>query len=394
MIVESATNNSLAQKLSDFKSKLFTGKLSIQGQAGQQWYLYFYLGRVLYASGGTHGVRRWLRSLSIHCFANDAYQPDAFGRLTDISPLNEYEMLTSWEYFLLANWVENQTISREKVICLIQAIITEVIFDINQALNFTCEVVTEEQLHPQLALFDVEQICADGFQHWQRWQQAKLVNVFPDQSPVMVKPEMVQAEISGAAYATLEILLDGKRSLREISAQTRRSVLEVSTSLLPFIVKGGVSLVNIPDFVSPVEQYFNDFNEASAFFQEVLPLIAYIDDSETSCKRMADIFINAGFQFVSVSDSSKAVSTIVAKKPALIMVNSVMAGLNGYEICSYVRKTPRFQQTPIIMITANDGIVERMRSKMVGASDLVSKPINQNAILQLAHKYIATSELS
>jgi two-component system, chemotaxis family, response regulator PixG len=64
MIVESATNNSLAQKLSDFKSKLFTGKLSIQGQAGQQWYLYFYLGRVLYASGGTHGVRR---SMNMKC---------------------------------------------------------------------------------------------------------------------------------------------------------------------------------------------------------------------------------------------------------------------------------------------------------------------------------------
>jgi two-component system, chemotaxis family, response regulator PixG len=173
MITEPVVNNSLSQKLSDFKSALFTGKISIKSQAGQQWYIYFYLGRLLYASGGHHGVRRWLRNLSVHCFAEDDYQPDAFGRLTDISPLNEYEMLTSWEYFLLTDWIKNQKISRDKAISLIQSIITEVIFDINHAINFTCEVVTEEQLHPQLALFDAEQIDRDGIQIWQRWQTAK-----------------------------------------------------------------------------------------------------------------------------------------------------------------------------------------------------------------------------
>jgi two-component system, chemotaxis family, response regulator PixG len=260
MITEPLAHNALFQKLSYFKSILFSGKISVRGQAGQQWYIYFYLGRILYASGGSHGVRRWLRSLSIHCFANDSYQPDTFGRLTDISPLNKYEILTSWEYFLLANWIKDGTISRQSTINLIQAIITEVIFDINQAIDFTCEVVTEEQINPQLALFDINQSDVDGRQSWQGWQAAQLSTIYPDQSPIIIQPEMFQQDISGAAHATLTMLLDGKRSLREIAAQTRRSVLEVSASLLPYIKKGSVGLVDIPDFVSPAEQYFSDFH--------------------------------------------------------------------------------------------------------------------------------------
>jgi two-component system, chemotaxis family, response regulator PixG len=263
MITEPVANKALFQKLSYFKSILFTGKISVRGQVGQQWYLHFYLGRILYASGGSHGVRRWLRSLSIHCFANDSYQPDTFGRLTDISPLNEYEILTSWEYFLLANWIKDCKISRQSTINLIQAIIAEVMFDINQAIDFTCEVVTEEQINPQLALFDVNQIDIDGKQAWQDWQVAQLATISPNQSPTIIQPQIFQQDISEAAYSTLATLLDGKRSLREIAAQTRRSVLEISTSLLPYIKEGSVGVVNIPDFVSPTEQYFKDFHQQS-----------------------------------------------------------------------------------------------------------------------------------
>jgi two-component system, chemotaxis family, response regulator PixG len=394
MIIEPVTNNSLSKKLSDFKSALFTGKLSWRGQAGQQWYIYFYLGRILYASGGNHGVRRWLRSLSIHCFAADTYQPDSFGRLTDISPLNEYEILTSWEYFLLVNWVRNNRISRQNAITLIQAVITEVIFEINQSINSTCEVMAAEQLNPQLALFDTEHIWADGMRAWQSWQAAQLSTISPDQSPIISQPEMIQQDFTGSNYAALATLLDGKRSLREIAAQTRRSVLEVSSSLLPYIQKGGISLVNIPDFVSPAEQYFSDFHQSSIFFQEMLPLIACID-SQLICHQMKEILGGAGFQFLGITDATKAVSTVVAKKPVLIFLDSAMPGINGYEICNYIHKMPRFQQIPIVMLAAHDGMVERMRAKMAGATDVMAKnptasanaAIDPQAVLQLVQKY-------
>lgn len=47
----------------------------------------------------------------------------------------------SWEYFLLVNWTKSQKISRQSTVNFIQASIAEVIFDIFQAVNFTCEVV-------------------------------------------------------------------------------------------------------------------------------------------------------------------------------------------------------------------------------------------------------------
>ncbi len=387
MITASVADSFLSQELSNLKSQLFTGKLSIKGREGQQWYMYFYLGRVLYASGGKHEVRRWLRNLLIHCFASETYQPDTFARLTNISPLNEYEIMMSWEYFLLANWIKNQKISRQNTVNFIQASIAEVIFDIIQAVDFTCEVVKKEQLNPQLALFDVDQIYADGMQAWQSWQTSQLATISPDHSPVMLQPEVLRAKMEPAAYASFELFLDGKRSLREIAAQRRRSVREISASLLPYMKRGEISLIKIPDFVSPAEQYLNDFHLSSSFFQEILPLVACIDNNEVVCDRIADVLVGAGFQFVGIHDSTKAVSTIVTTNPALIFLDLAIFGSNGYEICSEIRKISRFQQTPIVILVANDGMVERMRAKMAGASDLIAKPIDRDVILQIARKY-------
>jgi two-component system, chemotaxis family, response regulator PixG len=80
----------------------------------------------------------------------------------------------------------------------------------------------------------------------------------------------------------------------------------------------------------------------------------------------------------------------------------VISGSIGYEICSGIRKIQRFQQTPIVILAANDGMVERMRAKVAGASDLITKSIasnssvsiDQDLILQIARKYIQVGKPS
>jgi two-component system, chemotaxis family, response regulator PixG len=124
-------------------------------------------------------------------------------------------------------------------------------------------------------------------------------------------------------------------------------------------------------------------------------LVACINNSKVVCDRMADILVGAGFQFVGINDSAKALSKIITTNPTLIFLDLIISGSNGYEICSEIRKIPRFKQTPIVILAANDGMLERMRAKMAGASDLITKSIasnnsgsiDQNLILQIARKY-------
>ena len=61
---------------------------------------------------------------------------------------------------------------------------------------------------------------------------------------------------------------------------------------------------------------------------------------------------------------------------------------NGYEICSRLRKVAAFRDTPIVILTGNDGVIDRVRAKVVGATDFLTKPVESELVLEVAQKYL------
>jgi two-component system, chemotaxis family, response regulator PixG len=82
------------------------------------------------------------------------------------------------------------------------------------------------------------------------------------------------------------------------------------------------------------------------------------------------------------------------QKPDLIFLNLVMPITNGYELCSQIRRVSLFKETPIVILTGNDGIIDRFRVKMAGASDFISKPIEKDKIVSVIYKYLKTHQNS
>ncbi|MEL6500545.1 MAG: response regulator, partial [Cyanobacteria bacterium J06623_1] len=80
------------------------------------------------------------------------------------------------------------------------------------------------------------------------------------------------------------------------------------------------------------------------------------------------------------------------RKPDLIFLDLVMPNTNGYEICSQLRKLSYFKQTPIVILTGNDGIVDRVRAKMVGSTDFLGKPAQPEQVLETIAKYIVSKK--
>jgi two-component system, chemotaxis family, response regulator PixG len=251
-------------QIKSLKSTLFTGRLALVGGKSQRWNLHFYLGRLLYATGGNHATRRWLRQLSLHCIPDRAnpYQSENLRHFMDVSSLNEFEISTCWEYFLLRDSIQQQQLSREKVTALIQDILLEVLFDIQQANALVEEIIPQSQIQPQLAMFDAEQLWTIANRSWRQWKQSRLATVFPDQAAVISRSARLRQEMSPAAYMALATLMDGKRSLREISAQTGRSTIEVASSLLLYVEPGNITLVEVPDLIDPAEHFFNTYSQS------------------------------------------------------------------------------------------------------------------------------------
>jgi chemotaxis family two-component system response regulator PixG len=106
---------------------------------------------------------------------------------------------------------------------------------------------------------------------------------------------------------------------------------------------------------------------------------------------MEELLISAGYQFVGIEDAVRAIGILLSRKPDVIFLDLMMPDINGYELCEQLRKLSCFRETPIVILTSNDGFASRLRSKIVNASDFLSKPLNAEAVLSVIDKYLNQS---
>jgi len=118
------------------------------------------------------------------------------------------------------------------------------------------------------------------------------------------------------------------------------------------------------------------------------PLIIYIDDSPMDSKIMGDILQDAGFRFRNIQESTHALPLLIEHKPQLIFLDLVMPVANGYEICSQVRRVSLFKGIPIVIVTSNNTLADRVHAKVVGASGFLSKPIQREKVLKTVHRLL------
>lgn len=355
------------------KQAQFTGRLLVSGK--QEWTFYLYMGRILYAGGGVHPVRRWQRNLATYC-------PQI--KLDD---LNLPADSSIGEYQVLGLWLKQQQISREQVAQIIQAVVAELLFDVLQAKQVMYQTKQEDPLPWQMLLINPESAIAAAQQTWQTWQTALLTDISPNSAPVVKRPEALQQQTSAATYHQLTMLLDGQRTLQDLALQMKRQVVAVTASLLPYIQTGVVELIEIPDL--PVRA--TPAARAVPLIQTAphKPLIACIDDSPSVCQIMEKMITEAGYQFVAVQDPLRAIATLLSRKPDLIFLDLVMPNLNGYEICARLRKISAFCDIPIVILTSN--IIDRVLAKTVGSSDYLSKPVKEENVLTVIQKHLSGS---
>lgn len=370
----------------NLKQPRFSGQLLLTGPRQIRWVFYLYLGRLVYATGGNHPVRRWRRNLV-------SYLPHIPSHMSAIQAETERLELNSenyncWEYELLCLWVEQQKVSLEQAAKMIRHTIVEVLFDVTQAMQVTCELKTDKHLpfSSRLVLIDAEQVINEAGKGWQAWQSAKIADRSPDMAPVITQPEELQQQTNPQIYQTLSQLLDGQQTLRDLAVRMKRDVLTVTRSLLPYVQRGLVKLIEIPDIPAPITPLDQSENQGN---QKIT--IACVDDSPLICQTMEKIITGAGYSFIGINDALRAIAILLAKKPDLIFLDLIMPNANGYEICSQLRKLTFFKHTPIIILTGNDGLVDRVRAKMVGSSDFLSKPIDANLVTETIRKHLKIS---
>ena len=365
-----------------------SGQLLFTTPQKPPWIFHLHLGNIIYATGGINPVRRWQRNLAVYCpqipAANSALQKD----------LASINLVNCWEYQLLELWVKQQKITQEQAAQMIRAIVAEVLFDLGQGRDVTNQLQREQPLATKIVLIEIEFAIAELDTLWQAWQDTHLREYSPNQAPIIKQPDQLRKHNPVEVYHTLTNLLNGQHTLRDLAVQRQWNLVEMTRSLLPYLQLGWVELTIIPDLPTPSPQNISDSGTTSKTTNSTKPLVACVDDSLWVIRTMEKVIAAAGYRFIGVDNPLRAIPMLLARKPDLIFLDLVMPNVNGYEICTQLRKLSCFRTTPIVILTGKDGAADRIHAKFVGASDFLSKPLDARNLLSVLHKHLKQGAIS
>ena len=122
-----------------------------------------------------------------------------------------------------------------------------------------------------------------------------------------------------------------------------------------------------------------------------LPLagnILIVDDSEENLRLLTTILHGAGYKVQPAINGELALRSIEANNPALILLDIMMPGIDGLEMCRKLKSTAKTGNIPIIIVSALKDIESKTEGFKAGAVDYITKPFNKEEILNRVKTHI------
>jgi two-component system alkaline phosphatase synthesis response regulator PhoP len=113
-----------------------------------------------------------------------------------------------------------------------------------------------------------------------------------------------------------------------------------------------------------------------------------VDDDEFFLKRIEHLCASNGMAVTAFSDTRQIFSVLDQADPDVILLDLNMPDLNGFNVCKEVRSMPKWQHTPIVVVTAETFPVIETASLQLGATKFVTKPINGKELIDTIHSLV------
>jgi len=105
--------------------------------------------------------------------------------------------------------------------------------------------------------------------------------------------------------------------------------------------------------------------------------VLVVDDTPYNVKLLADLLAIRGYAVATATNGEEALASVAAGVPDLVLLDIMMPGLSGYDVCRRLRADAATALLPVVLVTSLDAQQERIKGIEAGADDFLGKPINQ-----------------
>ncbi len=356
----------------------------------QSWFVFFLNGEIIYAAqadGSVTRLRDYLQSYGLQYTSDD---------LEALSSGSSISSVIAPEYGYLWAFLENHTLTPAQGRAIIQSMVQETLFDLLSLHQGSFIFELGSALAPQLTTLPVEPLVADSIKQIQAWKQLYPYVQSPDQCLVAVDDAHIAAAILPSSFFCQPNISQSEvLSIRQLARRSGKRVLEVAQQIYPYVQKGVIQLSQLTYRDNHSSVWLSAQRpETTESWQQPsrTPRIICIDDGLAVRTSIESILSHNGYEAAAIGNPVKALSLVFQLKPDLILCDIAMPDLDGYEVCAMLRRSTMFRQTPIVMLTGKDGFIDRVKARMVGATDYLTKPFGQSELLMLVEKYIGLGD--
>ncbi len=389
-----------------------------------RWSFYVERGKLVYASHSLESferLERHLRGLSREIPAlNDKLRSQLRLMFDDPSPESVKYKVTSEilcvEYLAILWLVDENYLTKPMAGKLIARIIQEVVE------AFLClpkgkfaKIYYGHLLQESYCDLSIDRILEVVERRLEAWYKLGSTISSPYQCPYLVSQTTAEKRMSADTVQRLGRILRGF-NFCQLGALLGKDPLAIAKQLKPLVSDGSILLRDplapfdmLPRtyYLAPEEKRENIEKLAETLGEETevaedisiisqgfkygstkLWKVVCIDDSESMLSIINSYLGSQDFQVTLIQDSMRALMKITSIRPDLILLDIGMPNVDGYKLCSLIRKSSSLKDIPIVMVTGNKGIIDRARARLAGATDYLTKPFFQPDLLKMMMRHL------
>ncbi len=118
-------------------------------------------------------------------------------------------------------------------------------------------------------------------------------------------------------------------------------------------------------------------------------LVLAVDDSMTVRKIVSITLERLGYRVLTAADGMQALARLKEETPDLVLLDITMPGMDGYQVCKVIKQAPATKSIPVVMLSGKDGFFDKVKGRLAGATDYITKPFREATLAEVVEKYAA-----